>query len=310
MASCAIAAASRSSAHGAAGPASTARNCRLARTAWRPLAPGAGRQAVRTLAEGRVQRLRCATAATLEADWYISAVPFDRLLDLLPDECDRERAYFANLRHLEISPITSVHLWYDRPITAFAARGAGRLRGPVGVQPRQGGGTGRALSASGGQRRPAVPRAWGRRKCSGGSSRSWPSLFPEARTARLLRGPGGDGTRGDVQRGARRGPVAADAGLADPQPASWPAIGRRPAGPRRWRERCAAATSPPRRCWSGRGSTFACFSRTCDWRQSQPRLGWPGGPGQAKRLLWPPYRVCGLLFGHHAIRFASSPRSL
>jgi squalene-associated FAD-dependent desaturase len=52
----------------------------------------------------------------LHADWYIAAVPFDRLLDMLPGAVTAEHAYFSNLRNLEISPITSVHLWYDRPI--------------------------------------------------------------------------------------------------------------------------------------------------------------------------------------------------
>jgi squalene-associated FAD-dependent desaturase len=52
----------------------------------------------------------------LRADWFISAVPFDRLLDLLPAEVVEAHAYFANLRRLETSPITSVHLWYDRPV--------------------------------------------------------------------------------------------------------------------------------------------------------------------------------------------------
>jgi squalene-associated FAD-dependent desaturase len=55
---------------------------------------------------------------SVEADWYVAAVPFDRLLDLLPAEV-AERPPFAALRHLETSPITSVHLWYDRPITAL-----------------------------------------------------------------------------------------------------------------------------------------------------------------------------------------------
>jgi squalene-associated FAD-dependent desaturase len=53
---------------------------------------------------------------SLQADWYITAVPFDRLLDLVPPEVAAE-PFFANLRHLETSPITSVHLWYDRPVT-------------------------------------------------------------------------------------------------------------------------------------------------------------------------------------------------
>ena len=54
----------------------------------------------------------------MQADWYVSAVPFDRLLDLLPEEAAGE-PYFANLRRLETSPITSVHLWYDRPVLAL-----------------------------------------------------------------------------------------------------------------------------------------------------------------------------------------------
>jgi squalene-associated FAD-dependent desaturase len=53
---------------------------------------------------------------TMTADWYVSAVPFDRLLDLLPADLVEREPYFANLRRLETSPITSVHLWYDRPV--------------------------------------------------------------------------------------------------------------------------------------------------------------------------------------------------
>jgi squalene-associated FAD-dependent desaturase len=53
---------------------------------------------------------------SLRADWYVSAVPFDRLLDLLPPSVVDAHPSFANLRHLETSPITSVHVWYDRPV--------------------------------------------------------------------------------------------------------------------------------------------------------------------------------------------------
>ncbi len=69
------------------------------------------------LAEGRVRHLQLRDGSTLEADWFLSAVPFDRLLDLLPEELVESEPVFANLRRLEVSPITSVHLWYDRPIT-------------------------------------------------------------------------------------------------------------------------------------------------------------------------------------------------
>jgi squalene-associated FAD-dependent desaturase len=76
-------------------------------------------QAVRLLLlDGReVRGLELREGGMAEADWYVAAVPFDRLLGLLPDELVEAEPYFGNLRHLETSPITSVHLWYDRPIT-------------------------------------------------------------------------------------------------------------------------------------------------------------------------------------------------
>lgn len=52
----------------------------------------------------------------LRADWYVATVPFDRLLDLLPPDAVAAHPFFAKLRRLETSPITSVHLWYARPV--------------------------------------------------------------------------------------------------------------------------------------------------------------------------------------------------
>lgn len=68
------------------------------------------------ITDGRVRQLELRSGETLRADWYVSAVPFDRLLDLLPPETVESDPYFGNLRHLETSPITSVHVWYDRPV--------------------------------------------------------------------------------------------------------------------------------------------------------------------------------------------------
>jgi squalene-associated FAD-dependent desaturase len=48
--------------------------------------------------------------ASDEADVYISAVPYDRVGALLPDLA-------LNVQPFEHSPITGVHLWFDRPIT-------------------------------------------------------------------------------------------------------------------------------------------------------------------------------------------------
>jgi squalene-associated FAD-dependent desaturase len=73
-----------------------------------------GVKSLRILSE-RVQCLDLRNGESVQADWYLSAVPFDRLLDFLPDEVVESDSYFSNLRRLETSPITSVHLWYNRP---------------------------------------------------------------------------------------------------------------------------------------------------------------------------------------------------
>jgi squalene-associated FAD-dependent desaturase len=68
------------------------------------------------VAGGGISGLELRGGETLQADWYVSAVPFDRLLELLPADVIERHAYFHNMRRLETSPITSVHLWYDRPV--------------------------------------------------------------------------------------------------------------------------------------------------------------------------------------------------
>jgi zeta-carotene desaturase len=56
-------------------------------------------------------------------DYAIPAVPFDSLTKLLPDSAEESRststseALREKLSHFETSPITGVHLWFDRQIT-------------------------------------------------------------------------------------------------------------------------------------------------------------------------------------------------
>jgi squalene-associated FAD-dependent desaturase len=69
------------------------------------------------VADRRIAGLRLRSGAVETADWYVSAVPFDRLLALLPEAVTSRQDYFTHLRQLKVSPITSVHLWFDRPIT-------------------------------------------------------------------------------------------------------------------------------------------------------------------------------------------------
>lgn len=66
--------------------------------------------------EKRVVNLELRQGERVQADWYVAAVPFDRLLDLLPAEVIERHTYFNELKNLETSPITSVHCWFDREI--------------------------------------------------------------------------------------------------------------------------------------------------------------------------------------------------
>ncbi len=66
-------------------------------------------------ANGAFRSLLLDDGTEMRADACIAAVPHDLLLEILPEEM-RERPPFANLRKLRTSPITGVHLWYDRKV--------------------------------------------------------------------------------------------------------------------------------------------------------------------------------------------------
>ena len=52
----------------------------------------------------------------ISADACVTAVPHDVLLGLLPVAMGEEGGMLAGLRHLRTSPITGVHLWFDRVV--------------------------------------------------------------------------------------------------------------------------------------------------------------------------------------------------
>jgi squalene-associated FAD-dependent desaturase len=62
-----------------------------------------------------VTGVRLDDGTLVQGDYYLAAIPFDRLLKILPAELRRQEA-FADLEKLKFSPITSVHLWFDRPV--------------------------------------------------------------------------------------------------------------------------------------------------------------------------------------------------
>jgi squalene-associated FAD-dependent desaturase len=81
---------------------------------------------------GRPVGVALRTGETVEADHVIVAVPHWLALDLLPPEC-RTLPDLARLSELETAPISSVHLWFDRPILfppGFTAPGAGDPKAP------------------------------------------------------------------------------------------------------------------------------------------------------------------------------------
>ncbi len=53
----------------------------------------------------------------VSADAVVVAVPFDKLMKLLPADVARLN-YFAEAARLKFSPIVGVHLWFDRPLDA------------------------------------------------------------------------------------------------------------------------------------------------------------------------------------------------
>jgi len=68
-----------------------------------------------TNAEGAVA-VELQDGQRISADHVVIAVPFQRVLSLLPEKY-HDHPQLANILQLESAPISSVHLWFDRPIT-------------------------------------------------------------------------------------------------------------------------------------------------------------------------------------------------
>jgi zeta-carotene desaturase len=67
------------------------------------------------IAGSRVDGIRLEDGTMVSGDYYIAAVPFERLPKLLPESW-RDQEPFLKLQHLRVSPITGVHLWFDRAV--------------------------------------------------------------------------------------------------------------------------------------------------------------------------------------------------
>jgi len=91
--------------------------CRLQSGVRRVVPCSAEAAEIRTTAgaAGRFE-IELRNSETLRADDVIIAVPQNLVAGLLPDE-GRQLPELAGLDRLETAPISSVHLWFDRPIT-------------------------------------------------------------------------------------------------------------------------------------------------------------------------------------------------
>jgi uncharacterized protein with NAD-binding domain and iron-sulfur cluster len=67
------------------------------------------------LEANRSSGVRLEDGSEVRADYCVVALPFDRVGKVLPERL-REIPSFANLSNLQPSPITSVHLWFDRAV--------------------------------------------------------------------------------------------------------------------------------------------------------------------------------------------------
>jgi zeta-carotene desaturase len=78
------------------------------------------RAAVRGLKEDdcRISSVRMDGGRQHSADFYILAVPHEAALKLLPERMVASEPLFSQIRNLQVSPITSVHFWFDRDVMA------------------------------------------------------------------------------------------------------------------------------------------------------------------------------------------------
>jgi squalene-associated FAD-dependent desaturase len=76
------------------------------------------RAAVRELTQddGRITRVSLDGERRHCADFYVLAVPHEAVLKLLPERITEAEPQLRQIRKLEVSPITSVHFWFDRDV--------------------------------------------------------------------------------------------------------------------------------------------------------------------------------------------------
>lgn len=70
-----------------------------------------------TIRDGACRGVRLASGEMLEAAAVVSAVPWFDFVRMLPEDVLRSAVFFQNILCLRSTPIISINLWFDRPIT-------------------------------------------------------------------------------------------------------------------------------------------------------------------------------------------------
>jgi squalene-associated FAD-dependent desaturase len=69
--------------------------------------------------DGAVSGVELRSGASLQADFVVMAVPFDRVRRLIPETLRDRLPALTQIDSLRAAPITGVHLWLDRPVCPF-----------------------------------------------------------------------------------------------------------------------------------------------------------------------------------------------
>jgi squalene-associated FAD-dependent desaturase len=69
-------------------------------------------------ADGRIAAAVMDGGRQHSADFYVLAVPHEAALKLIPQHIVANEQAFRHIRNLQVSPITSVHFWFDRGVMA------------------------------------------------------------------------------------------------------------------------------------------------------------------------------------------------
>ncbi len=67
------------------------------------------------MTDERINAIKLSDNSLITADAYVSALPFNELLKLLPVQLSKI-PFFSKTNKLNSSPILGIHIWYDRPV--------------------------------------------------------------------------------------------------------------------------------------------------------------------------------------------------